>query len=240
MCYILNGLIKIIKNSIPNLFTLANLTCGVLGIVILFEGDLIKAAYLIWIAAFFDFMDGFLARVLNLQSEIGKQLDSLADLVTFGVLPSLIYYSLLKDQFSYPIEYLSFIVAILSALRLAKFNTDNSQAQVFRGLTTTANGILASSVPLIIAGTTFLNDTLSNKYWVLGLALIPSILMVIPIKLLSLKISNFRIKANWDKVFLISGSAVLILLFHQSAIPLVIAFYIILSILTSFRKNMAD
>ena len=235
---LLNNLIKSIKHSIPNLFTLANLSCGVLGIIILFEGDITSAAYLIWLAAIFDFLDGFLARILNAQSEIGKQLDSLADLVTFGVLPSLLYYTLLKDQFSFPIEYLSFCVVIFSTLRLAKFNIDDSQTTVFTGLTTTANGILASSIPIIIAGSTLLNGAFTDKYWILGLMLIPSILMIAPVKLLSLKFSNFNLKNNLDKFSLIGLSLLFIILFKESAIPLIIASYIILSLFLLAGKNL--
>ena len=233
-------MIKAIKNSIPNLFTLANLTCGVLGIVLLFEGNITNAAYLIWIAAIFDFLDGFLAKLLNAQSEIGKQLDSLADLVTFGVLPSLLYYSLLKGQFTIPIEYLSFIVAAFSALRLAKFNIDSSQAVLFQGLTTTANGILASSVPIILAGTTLLNETLIDKYWILGFMLAPAILLVTPIKLLSLKFNNYDFRSNLDKILLITISVILIILFQESAIPLIIVSYLFLSVFFLTGKNSAD
>jgi len=198
------------------------------------------AAYLIWIAAIFDFLDGFLAKLLDAKSEIGKQLDSLADLVTFGVLPSLIFYTLLKGQFSFPIEYLSFIVAIFSAVRLAKFNIDDSQSEVFSGLTTTANGILVSSIPIIIAGTTLLNETLTNKYWVIGIMVIPAILLVTPIRLLSLKFSNFSLRANYDKITLIASSVLLVLLFKESAVPLIIATYILLSMIFLLGKNTRD
>lgn len=222
------------------MFTLANLCCGVLGIILVFEGHLTDAAYLIWLAAIFDFLDGFLAKILKAQSELGKQLDSLADLVTFGVLPSIIYYSLLKDQFNIPIEYLAFSVAIFSALRLAKFNIDQSQSSVFSGLTTTANGILASSVPLILAGNTLLNHTLTDKYWILGIMLVTAVLMVTPVRLLSLKFSNYNLRTNIDKVILIALSLIFIAFFRESAIPLIIGVYFILSISFLSGKNSKD
>jgi CDP-diacylglycerol---serine O-phosphatidyltransferase len=237
---ILVQLIKTIKNSIPNLFTLANLCCGVLGIILVFEGKISDAAYLIWIAAIFDFLDGFLAKVLKAQSELGRQLDSLADLVTFGVLPSIIYYSLLKGQFDVPLEYLAFIVAIFSALRLAKFNIDESQSTVFSGLTTTANGILASSIPIIMAGSTLLNQTLTNKYWLVGIMVVPALLLVTPIRLLSLKFSDFNLRRNIDKFALIGISILFIGLFRESAIPLIIGAYIILSIVFLTGKKFED
>ena len=233
-------MIKTIKNSVPNLFTLANLCCGVLGIILVFDGKITDAAYLIWIAALFDFLDGFLAKILKAQSELGRQLDSLADLVTFGVLPSLIYYSLLKDQFDMPIEYLSFIVAIFSALRLAKFNIDESQSTVFSGLTTTANGILTSSIPIIMVGSTLLSQALTNKYWLVGIMVIPAVLMVTPIRLISLKFSNFNLRANLDKFVLIGLSVLFIGLFRESAIPLIIGAYIILSIFFLTGKKVED
>jgi len=233
-------LIKTIKNSVPNLFTLANLCCGVIGIILVFDGKITDAAYLIWIAALFDFLDGFLAKILKAQSELGRQLDSLADLVTFGVLPSLIYYSLLKDQFDMPIEYLSFIVAIFSALRLAKFNIDESQSTVFSGLTTTANGILTSSIPIIMVGSTLLSQALTNKYWLVGIMVIPAVLMVTPIRLISLKFSNFNLRANLDKFVLIGLSVLFIGLFRESAIPLIIGAYIILSIFFLTGKKVED
>lgn len=233
-------MIKTIKNSVPNLFTLANLCCGVIGIILVFDGKITDAAYLIWIAALFDFLDGFLAKILKAQSELGRQLDSLADLVTFGVLPSLIYYSLLKDQFDMPIEYLSFIVAIFSALRLAKFNIDESQSTVFSGLTTTANGILTSSIPIIMVGSTLLSQALTNKYWLVGIMVIPAVLMVTPIRLISLKFSNFNLRANLDKFVLIGLSVLFIGLFRESAIPLIIGAYIILSIFFLTGKKVED
>ena len=233
-------MIKTIKNSVPNLFTLANLCCGVIGIILVFDGKITDAAYLIWIAALFDFLDGFLAKILKAQSELGRQLDSLADLVTFGVLPSLIYYSLLKDQFDMPIEYLSFIVAIFSALRLAKFNIDESQSTVFSGLTTTANGILTSSIPIIMVGSTLLSQALTNKYWLVGIMVIPAVLMVTPIRLISLKFSNFNSRANLDKFVLIGLSVLFIGLFRESAIPLIIGAYIILSIFFLTGKKVED
>ena len=240
MCHILVQLIKEIKNSIPNLFTLANLCCGVLGIILVFEGEITDAAYLIWIAAIFDFLDGFMAKILKAQSELGRQLDSLADLVTFGVLPSIIYYSLLKGQFEIPLEYLSFSIAIFSALRLAKFNIDESQSTVFSGLTTTANGILASSVPLILAGSTLLNQTLTHKYLLLVIMLIPAILMVTPLRLLSLKFSDFKLRTNIDKFALIGLSIMFIGLFRESAVPMIIVAYIILSIFFLTGKKFED
>ncbi len=227
-------MIQTIKKAIPNTVTLGNLACGLLGIILLFKGDIKSACYLIWLAALLDFLDGFLARLLNAYSEIGKQLDSLADLVTFGVLPALIYYQLLVDQLPSPLAYAAFITALFSALRLAKFNIDEEQTVDFKGLTTTANGIFTSSIPLILAGTSFLQPIFANAWILLIICLFFSSLMVTPITLFSLKFSNFKIRGNESRFLLIVVSIALIAIFREVAIPLVISFYLLLSFVRIF------
>lgn len=226
-----------LKKAIPNSFTLGNLACGVLGIIWLFNGKITEACYLIWLAAVLDFFDGFLARVLKATSEIGKQLDSLADLVTFGVLPSLIYFQLLQSQLPYPLVYLTFITALFSALRLAKFNIDEEQKVDFKGLTTTANGILTSSIPLIVMGDSFLSTIFSNHWFLLSFCLVFSILLVTPVTLFSLKFSNFKFKGNENRFILIAVALVLVVLYQEVAIPLVITFYLLLSLLSIFGSK---
>lgn len=223
-------MIQTIKKAIPNTVTLGNLSCGLLGIILLFKGDIETACYLIWLAALLDFLDGFLARLLNAYSEIGKQLDSLADLITFGVLPALIYYKLLLDQLPAPWAYLAFIVALFSALRLAKFNIDEEQTVDFKGLTTTANGILTSSIPLIILGNSFLQPVFSNGWALLVICLFFSALMVTPVTLFSLKFSNFKLRGNESRYLLILVAIVLIAVYKEIAIPLTIGFYLLLSL----------
>lgn len=156
---------KVIRN-IPNTITCGNLLCGCLAIVKAFEGDLVWAAYLVGIACVFDFLDGFLARALKVSSPIGKDLDSLADLVTFGVVPGVVMYKLLRHGIyqygensfllgNYPgyydyLVYIAFLIPIFSAIRLAKFNNDVRQADSFIGLPTPANAILICSFPLVL------------------------------------------------------------------------------------------
>jgi len=154
---------KIVRN-IPNTITCGNLLCGCLALVKAFEGDLVWAAYLVGIAVVLDFMDGFLARLLNVSSPIGKDLDSLADMVTFGVVPGVIVFQLFNllpsgevDVTSYYtflftphfLRNLSFLIPIFSAIRLARFNNDTRQAESFIGLPTPANAIFFSSLPLV-------------------------------------------------------------------------------------------
>jgi CDP-diacylglycerol--serine O-phosphatidyltransferase len=151
---------KIVRN-IPNAITCGNLFCGCLAIVKAFEGDLVWSAYLVGIAAVLDFFDGFAARALKVSSPIGKDLDSLADMVTFGVVPGVVMFILIKLAVFYEcawfsgqpyffLSYLGFIVPIFSAIRLAKFNNDSRQSDSFIGLPTPANAIFICSLPLIL------------------------------------------------------------------------------------------
>ncbi|MEY3679312.1 MAG: hypothetical protein RI924_1453 [Bacteroidota bacterium] len=139
------------KKHIPNTLTCLNLFSGCVGLVFAFENQLIFAAYAIGISAMLDFFDGMTARLLKAYSEIGKELDSLADVVSFGVLPSLIIYQLFKTSTSVHayLPYLAFMIAVFSALRLAKFNVDTRQSEHFIGLPTPANALLIGSLPFI-------------------------------------------------------------------------------------------
>ncbi|TND01791.1 MAG: phosphatidylserine synthase [Bacteroidetes bacterium] len=147
--------------TIPNLFTLGNLFCGCLGIVFAFQGDLVWTAYLVGIAAVLDFLDGFVARLLKSHSPIGKELDSLADMVTFGVLPGIVAYRMIqlciaRTGVEYPegvfayLPFIAFLIPLFSGLRLAKFNVDTRQSDSFIGVPTPANAILICSIPLIL------------------------------------------------------------------------------------------
>lgn len=155
------------------MFTSGNLFCGCLAIAKAFEGDLVWTAYFVGIAAFLDFFDGFAARALKVTGEFGKQLDSLADCVTFGVVPGVVMFKLMemaaansgaieRNPESWNIEYLpyiGFLISIFSALRLAKFNLDTRQSESFIGLPTPANSILICSLPLVLRYFCFVNDT---------------------------------------------------------------------------------
>src|ERR1700740_2323055 len=146
---------KRMKKHLPNAITCANLFSGCIGIVFCFKENLIYAAYAIFLAAIFDFFDGLASRVLQSFSGIGKDLDSLADMVSFGVLPSVIIYELFLqapqiEHVSTYLNYIAFLIPVFSALRLAKFNIDERQTEIFIGLPTPANAILIASLPLIL------------------------------------------------------------------------------------------
>ena len=141
----------IMKKYIPNLITSLNLLSGCLAILFVISGDLVIASLLVILGMFFDFFDGLVARLLQVQSEIGKQLDSLADMVTFGVAPGVVIYSFLSSfiEDSY-IPYISFVIPLLSAVRLAKFNLDSNQSDKFIGLPTPANALFFVFIPLVL------------------------------------------------------------------------------------------
>lgn len=163
--------------SIPNIITLLNLLCGCLAIVFAFNGNLVWAAYLVGIAAVLDFLDGFVARALKQYSPIGKDLDSLADMVTFGVVPGVVMFQMLGFAVRYSgvdyhsliyqwLPYTAFVVTLFSALRLAKFNNDTRQSDSFIGVPTPANSILICSLPLIAAQYGFFRLTFDpNSNW---------------------------------------------------------------------------
>jgi CDP-diacylglycerol---serine O-phosphatidyltransferase len=234
-----------IKKHIPNSITCLNLFSGCLGITFAFNGQLEVAALFIAIAAFFDFFDGMAARLLNVKSAIGKDLDSLADVVSFGVLPSVIVFQLMKASTNFPwnevslynpFPYLAFLIAVFSALRLAKFNNDLRQTDSFIGLPTPASAIFLGSIPLIIRQTQssnhleFLNGILGNYYILLTVTLIISWLLIAEIPLFSLKFKNLQWKNNKAQYLLLAFSVLAILLFSFAAVPVIIVAYILLSL----------
>ncbi|WP_017732060.1 CDP-diacylglycerol--serine O-phosphatidyltransferase [Nafulsella turpanensis] len=220
-----------IKKHIPNALTCCNLLCGCIGIVAVFNGNLLLAPYLVWLAAIFDFFDGFAARLLNVSSPIGGELDSLADNVTFGLLPASIIYAMLQEA-GLPawVPYLAFVIAVFSALRLAKFNVDTRQAEHFIGLPTPANALFFSSFPLILAKSDLPLAFIAEPWFLLGTSFIFSFLLVAELPLFALKFKSFRWQDNKLKYIFLIASVVLIILFKFVAIPLVIILYILVSL----------
>lgn len=202
-----------------------------------FKGNLIFASYAIIAAAVLDFFDGFVARLLKAYSEIGKELDSLADVVSFGVLPSVIIYQLFLEApqlglLSQYINYSAFIIAIFSALRLAKFNIDTRQEESFLGLPTPANALLIASLPFIVSGdSVFLKNYILNAFFLFIFSFGMSILLVMEIPLMSLKFKSLNFNDNLYRYILIILTAILILIFKFVAVPIIIFLYILLSII---------
>jgi len=231
------------KKHIPNMLTLVNLLAGILSIYIGMLGDLKVAAYLIFIAAILDFMDGFAARMLNAYSDIGKQLDSLADLVSFGVAPGFILLNMISISHGQPgttgtsgtiLPFIAFMIPLFAALRLAKFNIDENQENSFLGLPTPAVAILVASLPLIKSylyqdrGLFYM--IITNTYFLTGIAVITSLLMVIPLPMFAFKFKSYGWAENKVKYSFLLLSLVLIIWLQFVAIPLIIALYLLLSL----------
>lgn len=222
------------KRHIPNTITCLNLFSGCLGIVFAFNGNLNYASYAILIAAVFDFLDGMFARLLKAYSDIGKELDSLADMVSFGVLPSVIIYQLFllssKHESITWLPYSAFLIAVFSGLRLAKFNIDTRQAEHFIGLPTPANAMLIGSLPLILSqGSSFMSTLIVSNYFLLILSIVMSLLLVAELPLISLKFKNLNIKDNLLRYVLVTSSVILFVSMQFAAVPLIIGLYVILS-----------
>lgn len=211
-----------------------------MGLVWAFEQHLDWAAYAITVSALFDFLDGMLARLLKAYSEIGKELDSLADVVSFGVLPSVIVFQLFKQSGTeiFWLPYVAFSIAIFSALRLAKFNVDTRQAENFIGLPTPANALLLGSFPLIIATDELGIGAVIQQPHVLAIfCVLMSALLVSEIPLFSLKFKQWSIKGNEFKFGLIFLSLILFLLLKFAAVPFIIGVYILLSMIQTQLKK---
>jgi len=236
-----------LKKHIPNFITTLNLFSGCIGIIIALQYRIDYAAYFIAVAAFFDFLDGLVARLLHVKSEIGKELDSLADVVSFGVLPGIIVYQLMANSPNTPAEglfsYISIfslvalIIPVLSAVRLAKFNLDTRQTTSFIGLPVPANALFLGSLPLIKMQAGF-SDSLSwltvitDNYYVLAfIAVGMSLLLVSEIPLISLKFRNLKFADNKPQFILVAFTILAFVLFTFTAIPLIILAYIILSLI---------
>ncbi|MES2140372.1 MAG: CDP-alcohol phosphatidyltransferase family protein [Bacteroidota bacterium] len=240
-----------IKKNIPNAITCGNLFCGCLAVVCAFNGNLLWTAYLVGIAGILDFLDGFIARLLHVHSEIGKQLDSLADMVTFGLVPGVVMFIFLSKAAAIyagssgsnmvVVSYLplfAFLITIFSAIRLAKFNIDTRQTNSFIGVPTPANALLICSLPLIqffqpTVGNFSLIPILENVWFLLVLTILMSYLLVAELPLFALKFKNFGWADNKIRYSFLIASVVMLLLFQFIAIPFIIFLYVILSVINT-------
>jgi CDP-diacylglycerol--serine O-phosphatidyltransferase len=226
-----------VKKHLPNAITCANLFSGCIGIVLAFKGELVAAGYAIFLSAIFDFFDGLASRVLKSFSGIGKDLDSLADMVSFGVLPAVIMYQIFLqapqiDRVSNWLNFIAFLIPVFSALRLAKFNVDTRQAENFIGLPTPANAILIASFPIIIGHhNRFYTPFLLNPYVLPVFVIVMCTLLVLEMPMMSLKFKNSDFNQNIYRYLLLLFSAILILFFKFAAVPVIILIYVILSII---------
>ncbi|MGB0521494.1 MAG: CDP-diacylglycerol--serine O-phosphatidyltransferase [Flammeovirgaceae bacterium] len=227
------------KKHIPNALTCGNLVCGCFGIDFAYHNNLILAAYMIGIAAVFDFFDGFAARLLKVSSPIGKELDSLADVVSFGVLPGIIMLHLLQNVHAGAWAYLAYMIPAFSALRLAKFNIDTRQTTSFIGVPTPANAILIGSLPLVMHRYTLATDLLSWPV-LLVVTIVMSLLLVAELPLFALKFKDYSFQNNRIRyIFLITAVGLLVGL-QFAGLPLIIICYILFSVVDNLTKKKTE
>lgn len=216
-----------IKKQIPNAFTLGNLLCGCLGINACYNHDLLLAGYFILLGAFFDFFDGFAARMLKVSSPMGKELDSLSDMVTFGVLPGVIMFHLFMNANS-ELQHIAWIIPLASAYRLAKFNVDTRQSDQFLGIPTPASALFIGSLPFIDFYMPRFQWSI-QEYLLVAVSVVLSILMVSSLPLIALKFKDFGWKGNELRYIFLLLILPFVVLFKFAAIPLLIFCYILLS-----------
>ncbi len=245
--------------QIPNLFTLLNLFFGCIAIIFILQNgisilsgadgtQLVGMPEKIWMASLFialaalvDFLDGFVARMFGATSDKGKQLDSLADVVSFGVAPGMILYQFLRMSFMQQQDGLevsilwllpAFIFPCAAAYRLAKFNVDSSQQYVFKGVPSPAAGLLIASIPLIYwYGSDAISQLLLNKWFLYAIILVVSYLMISNLSLIALKFTDMSMQNNIPKIILLAASIVSAIFFKWLAVPIVFIFYIVISLI---------
>lgn len=227
-----------IKKHIPNLLTLLNLFCGCIAIVFTSQGLFEMAFYFVSLGIFFDFFDGFFARKFGVSGPLGVQLDSLADMVTSGVVPGFVMFKILlqnaSDSCVY-MPYLGFIITLGACYRLANFNIDTRQSDSFIGLPTPANTLFIMSLPLVILEChfLFLSEILSISWVLLAITFLSAYIMNAEIPLFSLKIKNFSLQHYALQIGFLMASIIMIITLHYLAIPMIIIVYVLLSVLNN-------
>lgn len=216
-----------LTKHIPNFITTLNLFSGSIAVYFAFQGDYHISFFAIVLAAVFDFMDGFAARLLKAYSPMGKELDSLADVISFGMAPGAIAFSML-EQSALPgwIRFAAFIIPVFSALRLAKFNIDERQSESFIGMPTPANALFWIGISY-----SFSEFMIANPWLILLAIVVMSLFLVAEIPMLALKFKGLEWITNQTRFVFLAGSIMLIILFQMQACWMIIVWYIIASVL---------
>ena len=248
------------KNHIPNIITLLNVFCGSVAAIFAANSNFVMAAIFVFLGIFFDFFDGLIARKLGVQSELGIQLDSLADMITSGLVPGIIMFKLLSlvvndsDAFiseewnSYfslsgikasMLPFLGLLIPMASAYRLGRFNLDEDQQTYFIGLPTPANTLLIVSLPLILEfqNNDIMNTIILNKWFLIVLTLLSAFLLNSNIKLFALKFKNWSFKHNSVRYIFLLLSFVTLIVLKFAAIPLIVVIYLLLSLLNNISSK---
>ena len=224
-----------IKKHIPNSITCCNLFFGILAVLSAYNGAFYHVLMFVLLSAVFDFLDGMMARLLNAYSDLGKELDSLADMISFGLLPGMIAFKMLQDTLLPGwVAYSGFLLTVFSAIRLAKFNIDERQTSSFIGLATPANALFWAGIAIQFEGQ---QDW--NTYLLLPLVLLFSYLLVCEIPMFSLKFKSLAWNENKIRYIFLLGSILLLIAFQLSAISIIILWYLLLSFIDSIscKKN---
>jgi len=242
------------KKHIPNIITLLNLFCGSIAAVFVVNDDFITASFLVFLGIFFDFFDGFAARKLEVQSDLGLQLDSLADMVTCGLAPGLVMYKLFlladtsweyTNMYSFGfsnfslLPFIGLFITLASAYRLAKFNLDEEQQSYFKGLPTPANALFILSLPLMIEfqNNDVINTVILNKWFLIVVTLLSCYMLNSGIKLFALKFKTWDFKTNATRYIFIFLCALFIIVLQFMAIPIIIVTYVVMSLLDSLTTK---
>lgn len=243
------------KKQLPNIITLLNLFSGSIAVILVITDHFVAAAFFVFLGIFFDFFDGFAARKLGVQGELGVQLDSLADMVTSGLVPGLMMFKLIVlaspiielnnaanwgDGSSWmnfdihPLALIGLLITLASAYRLAKFNIDTEQQSYFKGLPTPANTLLIMSFPLIMEfqNNDIINATITNIWFLLSVTVVSCYFLNAPFKLFSLKFKTWDFNANAMRYIFLILSVILLAVLYFAAIPLIILIYILLSLVS--------
>ena len=257
------------KKHIPNLLTLGNLLCGTIAAIAAVNADYVMAGSFVVLGIVFDFFDGFAARILKVSGELGKQLDSLADMVTSGVVPGIIMFKLLAihttldptessslavvrgedmmfvsigDTSFSLLQFFGLLLTLAACYRLANFNIDTRQSDSFIGLPTPAMSLFVISLPLIqmYAGYEFLDSLLRNSYFLIGVTVVLSYLMNAEIPLFSLKFKTFTFRENKLKYLFLMGSLVMLFTLKVIAIPSILVVYVLLSIASNVLQRSPE
>lgn len=228
---------KRLRTHVPNVITIASLLSGCLGIVLTFE-DVDKAqfgSYFILLSAFLDFLDGAVARILRVSSLLGKQLDSLSDMVCFGILPGMIMFKLLNNINDTILPYVAFALIIAAAVRLGKFNIDERQTSAFLGLPTPSAALFIAGLPFFV-NYEWLNHVLSSSILLVVITVFLSFMMVSELKIFSFKFSPTSRHDNWYRFSVIIFALISLIWIKLAALPFIIAFYLLVSVINSLKS----
>lgn len=213
---------------VPNTLTLMNLFCGMMAITYAFSGDLVMVFWMVMASAVFDFLDGFAARVLRAYSALGADLESLSDMVSFGVVPGMVVYQLLSMDFAWP--WVGFLVTLFSALRLAKFNNDTRQGDEFRGLATPACTMMIVSLGAVYQSSPDSFWWIAQPWFLISLSVVLSALLVSDLVMFALKFKSFGIRTNALRYGFMLASLLIILLTGYVSLSIVVLLYIVISL----------